>query len=203
MPTPPTGDMACAASPMHRRPGRYHRRNRSTCTVKSLTDSRSLSSPTRSAIKGASAATLARKASSPLPSSCGRVPFAMTRPHCQYSPRFNMIKDAAAVKPSHWVGRIARQAREPEPEHIHRCAERLDRQTGFRPQNRMSAVGPDYQIGLHLEPSLRSLRPETNDSAVRLDYSGYFCLHPQLKLRIPPAFVGVPLRHEGDKPASG
>ena len=36
MPTPPIGDMAWAASPMHNSPGRYHWRKRSTRTVRSL-----------------------------------------------------------------------------------------------------------------------------------------------------------------------
>ena len=36
MPTPPTGDMACAASPMQRRPGRHQRRRRSICTWLSI-----------------------------------------------------------------------------------------------------------------------------------------------------------------------
>ena len=49
MPTPPTGDIACAASPMQSRPGRYHCRRRSTVTVSSLTSSQSRDSPTRSA----------------------------------------------------------------------------------------------------------------------------------------------------------
>ena len=37
MPTPPTGDIAWAQSPMHRRPGRHQRSSRSTVTVSSLT----------------------------------------------------------------------------------------------------------------------------------------------------------------------
>ena len=48
MPTPPTGDIACAASPMQSRPGRYHCRRRSTLTVRSLMSSQLASSPTRS-----------------------------------------------------------------------------------------------------------------------------------------------------------
>ena len=36
-PTPATGDIACAASPMHRSPGRCQVRNRSILTVRSLT----------------------------------------------------------------------------------------------------------------------------------------------------------------------
>ena len=39
MPTPPTGDIAWAASPMHSSPGRHQRFSRSTCTVSSLTSS--------------------------------------------------------------------------------------------------------------------------------------------------------------------
>ena len=48
MPTPPIGDMAWAASPMHNRPGRCQIRNRSTATVSSLTSDQSPSSWTRS-----------------------------------------------------------------------------------------------------------------------------------------------------------
>ncbi len=36
IPTPPAGDIACAASPMHSRPGRCHRRSRLICTVSNL-----------------------------------------------------------------------------------------------------------------------------------------------------------------------
>ncbi len=48
MPTPPIGDMACAASPMQSRPGRYQRSSRSTATVSSFTSSQLRSSWTRS-----------------------------------------------------------------------------------------------------------------------------------------------------------
>ena len=40
IPTPPTGDIACAASPMQSKPGLYHLFNRSTVTVSSFTLSR-------------------------------------------------------------------------------------------------------------------------------------------------------------------
>ena len=42
MPTPPMGDMACAASPMQTRPGRAQFLSRSTVTVRSLTWSKSV-----------------------------------------------------------------------------------------------------------------------------------------------------------------
>src|SRR5438445_1365359 len=65
MPTPPIGDIACAASPMQRRPGRYHWDRRSTHTVKSLTSSQSRSSCVRSLTYGTSRATALRNARSP------------------------------------------------------------------------------------------------------------------------------------------
>jgi hypothetical protein len=43
MPTPRAGDVACAASPMHSRPGRYQRRSRSTLTLKKRTSSQASS----------------------------------------------------------------------------------------------------------------------------------------------------------------
>jgi hypothetical protein len=46
MPTPPGGDIACAASPMHSSPGRRQRIRQSTRTVRSLTESQSAISPT-------------------------------------------------------------------------------------------------------------------------------------------------------------
>ena len=48
-PTPPIGDIACAASPMHNRPGFHHWVSRSTATVKSLMSSQSVNWATRSA----------------------------------------------------------------------------------------------------------------------------------------------------------
>ncbi len=39
MPTPPTGDIACAASPMHSTPSEYQRRSRLSCTSSSFTSS--------------------------------------------------------------------------------------------------------------------------------------------------------------------
>src|SRR2546423_146789 len=53
MPSPPTGDIACAASPIARYPGRCQRVRRSTRTVSSLTSSQLRMAPTRSASSGA------------------------------------------------------------------------------------------------------------------------------------------------------
>src|SRR6516165_11635017 len=48
IPTPPTGDIAWAASPMHNKPGRYHFRSRSALTVNNFASLQSRSSVTRS-----------------------------------------------------------------------------------------------------------------------------------------------------------
>src|SRR5882762_4757680 len=52
MPTPPMGDMAWAASPMQRSPGRDHWVRRSTATVSRLMSFQSRSSSTRSRRNG-------------------------------------------------------------------------------------------------------------------------------------------------------
>lgn len=83
IPTPPTGDIACAASPMHSSPGRYQRSSRSTRTVSRLTSSQPRISPMRSAAYGAAWATLVRNASIPSALIHSKVPFGMTIPHCQ------------------------------------------------------------------------------------------------------------------------
>jgi len=77
MPTPPTGDMAWAASPMHSSPGRNQRRSRFTWTLRRRTSSQPVSSPTRSARNGTSSATDARKRGSPAACSAAVVSLAM------------------------------------------------------------------------------------------------------------------------------
>src|SRR5881409_2116562 len=52
IPTPPMGDIAWAASPIHRSPGQYHFRRRSTRTVSSLMSSQLLNSFMRSRKNG-------------------------------------------------------------------------------------------------------------------------------------------------------
>ena len=83
MPTPPIGDIACAASPMHNRPGRYHSRKRLTFTQRSLISSQLCSSVTRSFSSGASSTMSARKACSPRCRTSSAPPFGMTKAHCQ------------------------------------------------------------------------------------------------------------------------
>ena len=78
MPTPPTGDMAWAASPMQRRPGRHHCFRQSICTVSRLSWSQCASSPARSAIHGRRRTSRSRKAGRPALRSSSAAPFGMT-----------------------------------------------------------------------------------------------------------------------------
>src|SRR3989442_820722 len=78
MPTPPIGDIAWAASPMQSRPGRYHRRRRSTRTVSSFASSQSRISRSRLAANGASLTTSLRNVSSPRWRICSTEPFGIT-----------------------------------------------------------------------------------------------------------------------------
>ena len=78
IPTPPTGDMACAASPMQSSPGRHHCFSRSICTVRSFACSQSAISATRSAAQGRSRASVARNAGNPARRTSSAAPFGMT-----------------------------------------------------------------------------------------------------------------------------
>ena len=65
IPTPPTGDIACAASPMHSTPGACQRRSRSRRTSRCFTSAMDPIPVTPAAASGKSCAASARKASRP------------------------------------------------------------------------------------------------------------------------------------------
>lgn len=75
MPTPPTGDMAWAASPMHSTPGACQRRRRSMRTSRCLTSSIDAIPETSSASSGIIEAVSARRACTPRARSAASVPF--------------------------------------------------------------------------------------------------------------------------------
>ncbi len=84
MPTPPTGDIACAASPMQSRPGFDQRVSRSTATVSSLTSSHErTSSAMRAPSIGTAATTCRRKTSMLWRRKASAPPLGMTNAHCQ------------------------------------------------------------------------------------------------------------------------
>lgn len=81
MPTPPTGDIACAASPMNSKPSRYHLRSLLSCISSSFTSSQLAMAFVRAASHGAISATRSRSTcTSPL-RICESVPLPMRYPH--------------------------------------------------------------------------------------------------------------------------
>ena len=87
IPTPPIGDMACAASPIQSSPGRAHSCSRSTATVSKLTLLQSCNSETRSLKNGSRPAISCRNASSPRFFIFSASPLGITNAHCQYLSR--------------------------------------------------------------------------------------------------------------------
>ena len=155
MPTPPIGDMACAASPMHSSPGLCQRGSRSTATVNSFTSSQLLISPSRSRRNGDMKATLSRKASSPSAFTASMPPL---RDHIGALPIVGAVEHhhhAAGFHMAEGLRGVARAPRDAEPEHVHRRADVLDLEAGARAHRRMPPVGADHEIGADLELALR------------------------------------------------
>ncbi len=81
MPTPPTGDIACAASPINSNPSVYQRRSRFSCTSSNFTSSNEVTSGSRPASQGTSDATRRCIASMPSALSRASLPLGMTKAH--------------------------------------------------------------------------------------------------------------------------
>ncbi len=78
IPTPPTGDMACAASPMHSKPSVYHFSKWSIATLSSLISFQSFNSVTRSLKNGEIAIMSSWKPFKPFALMFSRSPFMIT-----------------------------------------------------------------------------------------------------------------------------
>ena len=102
--------------------------------------------------------------------------------------------------------RIAGPLREPHPQHVDRRAESHDLQAGALAHDRVPSVGPDHEIGPHLEPSPRRLAAHAGNAPAVLDQLGHLGLHGEVKARIMAALPGqevekIPLRHHRNKMA--
>ena len=145
MPTPPTGGMAYAASPMSRRPGRCQRRRRSTCTVSSSTSSHEETEPTDEAVAGTSAPTSSRKRSeSPLPQGPG----APRADDAGRLPVVAAVEEDEHPAPCEAEGAADGEVRprglaQAEPQHVHGGAEVPRHHPGVRPQARAATVRGD------------------------------------------------------------
>ena len=160
MPTPPTGDMACAASPMQSSPARYQSRSRSTATVSSLTSSQraelahAVGSERRRAVDDLARGTPRR----PRPRSCleralgddeGALPVVAAVDHARRCARRRTRASG--------VGGSLGVAREAEPEHVDRRAEVA------RPRGRARSRTVEWRPSA---PTTRSARTSKSPSGV-------------------------------------
>ena len=165
MPTPPIGDMAWAASPMQRRPGRYQRSRRST---RDGQEADVIPAP-----KLADAvANEGRDAGEPLAKCLDAAPAELLRTALRDDvaalpvvAAIDRDEDAAGVEIAHRVPGIIMLAREPEPQHVHRRAEVPDGQPGARPHERAPAVGAHHQVRADLLRTALGRHPEADDRA--------------------------------------
>ena len=159
-PTPPIGDIACAASPMQSRPGRCQRSSRSTATVSSLTCSQSLSSSTRSANAGMSRATLRRNAGSP----ARRGPRARpseSRRRIASNRRDRSRRDAPGGKAAHGLVGVAGSF-SAAGTRAHPSARRDPRrEPGACADDRTAAVASDREVGLAPRSTLPAVSART------------------------------------------
>ena len=146
MPTPPIGDMAWAASPIASRPGRCQSVSRSSSTVSSLTWSQLCSSPIAPARN--------RRGRGDVGAESRRCPAPRARPPCPWRRHrriANNRRGRSARAAGRWRSRrcvrlsAVRCLRQPEPEHVDRRAQILERQRRALAQQRAAAVGGDDQ----------------------------------------------------------
>ena len=149
MPTPPTGDIACAASPMHSRPGRYHCAQPVDLTVSSLTSSQLA----QLAARGRAATARPRRWRRGTPSSPCALHLVEPRP--SGSRRRTASSRRGRASPACWPASMRPSVsspslgapRQPHPQHVHRRAEVLDREPGALAHHRVAAVGADDEVG--------------------------------------------------------
>src|SRR5262249_4429087 len=205
MPTPPTGDIACAASPMQRSPVRYQRSSLSTATVRSLISSQLLSASSRPANSGTSRVRFALKAASPTRRSSSSEALAMTNAQPIVA-AVEQDHDGAWREASHGVRRVLAFLFDAKPQHVHGGAKIAARQARARANGGVSAVAANHKIGTNfdLAGALRSLRAHAADAAVSSDEISGLGVHVQVKrgIRLCPTrekVQEIPLRHQGNE----
>jgi hypothetical protein len=113
---------------------------------------------------------------------------------------------AAGVDLAEEVRRIARQARDAQPQHVHRRAEVLRLQAGLGPDRRVAAVGAHHQRRAQLELAVGRPRAQAGDAAVLRQERSGLGLHDEAEVRQPAGVPReeveeVPLRHHHQEPA--
>ncbi len=161
MPTPPSGDIACAASPIARKPSRHHVFSRLTCTSRSLTCCQSVSSSARAGSTGSRPfKPLAEGRQSagadafvgPLGDHEGALPIVAAIEHDE---------NRTGGKPALRLVGVVGAARQAKPQHVHRRAQILDFETGRLPQDRAAPIGGDGQRRVDLDGTAADPRRST------------------------------------------
>lgn len=202
MPTPPSGDIACAASPMHSNPSVCQRRSRFTRTSRCLTSSMDSSAATDSGMSGSSAPTSRRKASTPraqlgvaaLGPQVGDLVVALARDDGQRLARPDARQERVVR------GAVAWQLEPPHVE-VHRVF--VGGESGLLPHDRPAAVAGHRQLGPEFARPVGSVVAHAHDPAAVAQQAGDLAAHPQGETRFGPGRLGeqveqVPLRDHGD-----
>src|SRR5262249_6586432 len=137
MPTPPIGDMACAASPMQRRPGRCQRCNLSTRTVSRLIELQSTISPVRPAANGAFLRDARAKGFHALFLQLIDRTFGDHAAALPILAAVDEDEDLSGLEAAHRIPRVFRSSGDPKPKNIHRCADLVDRKPSRVPDDRV------------------------------------------------------------------
>ena len=148
---------------MHKSPGRYHLRKRSTKTVRSLIGSQPVSSWTRSSKKGAIDAMSDRNSSRPRRLISSHAPLRITNAHCQYSSRLSITMILPGTKrPSTCVGSLGLRVKR--------------NQSTSMGAPRLSTRNPASSRTIDLRPS----QPTTRVARTSISPSGVLALTPAI-----------------------
>ncbi len=208
MPTPPMGDMAWAASPMHSSPGAYQRFKRSTATVSSFTSSHEAISRTRVRKLGVQRDNGQAEGLKPFAAQFIEAALGDDEGALPIIAAVDHDEEAAGLDTAEAVGAIVGAPGQTQPQYVHGRAAIFDLEAGKLAHRGVAAIGADHKIGAHLQIAFRGGRFQAHDSVAVLQKLVDLRLHAQMKGRIALARLGqkieeLPLRHEGEKFAVG
>lgn len=99
-------------------------------------------------------------------------------------PAVDHHQDPAGIEAAEGLLRIAGPPRQPQPQRIHRRTEFDEVEAGPFAHSRIAPVGPDGQIGVNLQLTLRGAGVNTGDAPAILDRLCDLGLHVQTEGRI-------------------
>ena len=199
---PPIGDMACAASPMHSRPGRYQRLSRSTITVSNFTSSQVASAESRSRSNGATERDLVPERLEP---TCAEFVVRPLRNEERALPVVAPVdhhEKASVVHSTERLRTVVWPFLDPDPQDVHRRAQRLDLELRADADDGRAPVGADDEVGTDLAHVATLADLHAGDAIALDDEVDDLGLGDDVKRRegsssLDEKIEEVPLRHEG------